>query len=302
MIASNNMVVVAATQMACAPDAATNLHRAESLIRDAAGQGANIVLLQELFETPYFPAIKDDARRDLAKPFKDHPMIAHMAALARELDIVLPVGFFERDGEAFYNALTVIDSDGRIGELYRKSHIPKGPGYEEKFYFAPGDTGFRVWETRYGALGVGVCWDQWFPECARAMALQGAEILLYPTAIGNEPQDPAYDSCDHWRRVMQGHAAANMLPLVASNRVGVEQNPGVGSSPSVDMEFYGSSFIADQTGAIVAQAPRAGEAVITAQFDLSAIREQRRNWGLFRDRRPELYGSLTSSPFRNEGG
>jgi len=287
-------VTVAATQMACGPDAAENLALAEALIRNAAGQGANIVLLQELFETPYFPAIMEDARRDLAQPFANHPMIAHMSALARELAVVLPVGFFERDGDAFYNALTVIDADGRAGDLYRKSHIPEGPGYEEKFYFSPGDTGFRVWETRYGVIGVGVCWDQWFPECARAMVLQGAELLFYPTAIGNEPQDPKYDSSGHWRRVMQGHAAANMAPVIASNRVGVERNPGA------DMTFYGSSFIADHKGAIVAQAPRSGEAIITAAFDLTAIREKRRNWGLFRDRRPDLYGSLMSAPVRNE--
>jgi N-carbamoylputrescine amidase len=283
-------VIVAATQMACGPDAADNLARAEALIREAAGQGANIILLQELFETPYFPAIMDESRRDLARPFENHPMIAHMSALARALGVVLPVGFYERDGDAFYNALTVIDADGRVGALYRKSHIPEGPGYEEKFYFSPGDTGFRVWETRYGVIGVGVCWDQWFPECARAMALQGAELLFYPTAIGDEPPDPTYDSSGHWRRVMQGHAAANMVPVIASNRVGVERNPGV------DMTFYGSSFIADQTGAIVAQAPRTGETIITATFDLSDIREKRRGWGLFRDRRPDLYASLLSAP------
>ncbi|MFT6583510.1 MAG: N-carbamoylputrescine amidase [Alphaproteobacteria bacterium] len=287
-------VTVAATQMACGPNATDNLARADALIRDAAGQGANIVLLQELFETPYFPAVMEDARRELARPFEKHPMIAHMSALARELGIVLPVGFFERDGDAFYNSLTVIDADGRVGALYRKSHIPEGPGYEEKFYFSPGDTGFRVWETRYGVIGVGVCWDQWFPECARAMALQGAELLFYPTAIGNEPQDPNYDSSGHWRCVMQGHAAANMVPVVASNRVGVERNPGA------DMTFYGSSFIADHKGAVVAQAPCRGEAIIIAAFDLSKIREKRRNWGLFRDRRPDLYASLISAPVGDE--
>lgn len=279
-------VMVAAAQMASDPDRAVNIARAEGLIRDAAGRGANIILLQELFETPYFPADKDDAHFALARPFAGNPMIAHMATLAGELGVVLPVGFFERDGEKYYNSLVVIDADGRVGWLYRKSHIPEGPGYEEKHFFAPGDTGFQVWKTRFGTLGAAICWDQWFPECARSMALQGAEILLYPTAIGNEPQDPDYDSSAHWRRVMQGHAAANMMPVVAANRVGVEANPGAG------MIFYGSSFIADATGAIAASAPREGEAVITAEFDLEAIRAQRRDWGLFRDRRPDLYGRL----------
>jgi N-carbamoylputrescine amidase len=279
-------VIVAAAQMACDPDRAVNIARAESLIRAAAGRGANIVLLPELFETPYFPADVDGSHFDLARPFAGNAMIAQMAALAGELGVVLPVGFFERDGAVYYNSLTVIDADGRVGDLYRKSHIPEGPGYEEKHFFTPGDTGFRVWNTRFGTLGAAVCWDQWFPECARVLALQGAEILLYPTAIGNEPQDPSYDSSAHWRRVMQGHAAANMVPVVAANRVGVDANPGA------EMTFYGSSFIADATGAIVADAPREGEAVITAEFDLESIRAQRLDWGLFRDRRPDLYGSL----------
>ncbi len=209
-----------------------------------------------------------------------------MRELAAELEVVLPVSFFERAHNAYYNSLAILDADGRNLGLYRKSHIPEGPGYQEKFYFNPGDTGFRAWTTRYATIGAAVCWDQWFPEAARAMALQGAELLLYPTAIGSEPQDPELDSKDHWQRTMQGHAAANMMPLVASNRIGRE----AGESSAIT--FYGSSFVADETGAIVAEAPRATQTVITASFDLEAIRARRAAWGLFRDRRPDLYGSL----------
>jgi N-carbamoylputrescine amidase len=279
-------VTAAAVQMACNPDRAVNLRRAEGLIRNAAGRGANIILLQELFETPYFPAEKNESHFALARPFDGNPMIAHMSALAKELGVVLPVGFFEGDGGAYYNSLVVIDADGRVGDMYRKSHIPEGPGYEEKYFFTLGDTGFKVWKTKFGTFGAAICWDQWFPECARSLALQGAEMLFYPTAIGNELQDPSYDSSGHWRRVMQGHAAANMVPVIAANRVGVEANPGG------DMNFYGSSFITDATGEIVASAPRDEEAVILAEFDLDAIRQQRQDWGLFRDRRPDLYGGL----------
>jgi len=202
---------------------------------------------------------------------------------------VLLVGFFEIDGGNYYNSLVVIDTVGRVGDLYRKSHIPEGLGYEEKYFFTPGDTGFVVWETRFGIIGAAICWDQWFPECARSLALQGAEMLLYPTAIGNEPHDPTYDSSGHWRRVMQGHAAANMVPVIAANRVGVESNS------DTEMNFYGSSFIVDATGAVVASAPREEEAVILAEFDLDAIRQQRQKWGLFRDRRPDLYRNISDS-------
>ncbi len=279
-------VTIAATQMVCGEDREENLARAEDTVRAAAAAGADVVLLQELFETRYFPP---DRRHDLfalARPFENNPTIARMAALAAELGVVLPVSFFERDGDAYYNSLAMIDADGRILGLYRKSHIPDGPGYYEKYYFTPGDTGFRVWKTRFGLVGAAVCWDQWYPECARAMVLDGAEMLLYPSAIGNEPHDPSIDSRDHWRRVMQGHAAANMVPVAASNRIGVED------AESATMTFYGSSFIAGPHGEIVAAAPRDAPAVITATFDLDEIRRARIEWGLFRDRRPELYGRL----------
>lgn len=278
-------VTVAATQMACSWDTAANLDRAESLVRAAADQGAQIVLLQELFETPYFCPDQKQSLFALARPFEDNALIARFAALAKELGVVLPISFFERANNAHYNSIAIADADGSVLGIYRKSHIPDGPGYQEKFYFNPGDTGFRVWDTAVGRIGVGVCWDQWFPECARAMALMGAEILFYPTAIGNEPQDPDLMSKDHWQRTMQGHAAANMTPLVASNRIGEEQ------ADTALMRFYGASFIADGTGAKLAEAG-AEEAVLTASFDLEAVRAARASWGFFRDRRPELYGPL----------
>ena len=279
-------VTVAATQMACTWDREANVGNAEALVREAAGLGAQIILLQELFETPYFCKDRKQEHFALARPAEGHPLLEKMSQLAKELAVVLPVSFFERANRAHYNSLAVIDADGRNLGLYRKSHIPDGPGYQEKFYFNPGDTGFKVWRTRYGTIGAAVCWDQWFPEAARAMALKGAEILLYPTAIGSEPQDPALDSKEHWQRVMQGHAAANLTPLIASNRIGREEGE------SCALTFYGSSFIADQTGAKVAEAGETGRAVITASFDLDAIRAQRAAWGLFRDRRPDLYGPL----------
>jgi N-carbamoylputrescine amidase len=279
-------VTVAATQMACGPDAAANLDRAEALVRRAAGQGAGLVLLQELFETPYFCKDQSMAHFALARPLEGNPTIARFAALARELGVVLPLSFFERANNAWFNSLVMIDADGSVGDVYRKSHIPQGPGYEEKFYFSPGDTGFRVWDTAVGRLGVGICWDQWFPEAARACAVMGAEIMLYPTAIGSEPTDPDLDSCPHWRRAMQGHAASNLLPVVASNRIGHE----VGETCAVT--FYGSSFITDHTGALLAEAGRDREEVITATLDLDAARAFRAGWGLLRDRRPDLYGPL----------
>lgn len=282
-------VTVAATQMACTWDIPANIERAERLVRTAAAQGANIVLVQELFETPYFCQDQDARFFDLAKPFADNPLIAHFARLAAKLGVVLPVSYFERAGRAHFNSLAVIDADGTVLGNYRKSHIPDGPGYTEKFYFSPGDTGFRVWPTRFGTIGCGICWDQWFPEAARAMALLGAEILFYPTAIGSEPHDPAIDSAAHWQRVMQGHAAANLMPVVASNRIGTEEGRN-----GTAITFYGSSFIADQTGGKLTEADRGTESVLTATFDLAAIERQRRAWGLFRDRRPELYGPLSS--------
>ncbi|MDF2997936.1 MAG: N-carbamoylputrescine amidase [Xanthobacteraceae bacterium] len=282
-------LTVAATQMACDWDRAGNIARAERLVRAAAGRGAQLILLQELFETPYFCQDQLYEHLGLAQPFEGNPLIAHFSSLARELGVVLPLSFFERAGEAAFNSLAMIDADGSVLGLYRKSHIPDGPGYTEKFYFTPGDTGFRVWQTRAGRIGVGICWDQWFPECARAMALMGAEVLLYPTAIGSEPHDPHLDSSSHWQRVMQGHAGANLVPLVASNRIGREDGRN-----GTSMTFYGSSFIADPTGAKVAEAGREEETVLTATFDLDAVAQQRRSWGVFRDRRPELYGALAT--------
>lgn len=281
-------VTLAATQFACGWDIEKNLARAEALVRQAAGAGAQIVLLQELFETPYFCQDQLADHYALARPFADNPMIARFARLAGELGVVLPVSFFERAGHSHFNSLAMVDADGSVLGLYRKSHIPDGPGYQEKFYFTPGDTGFKVWKTRFGVVGAGICWDQWFPESARAMALKGAEILFYPTAIGTEPPPaPPVDSRDHWRRVMQGHAGANYMPLVASNRIGRE------TGQAGEVTFYGSSFIASPTGEIVAELGRGDEGIVTASFDLDAVAKMRASWGLFRDRRPDLYGPLT---------
>jgi N-carbamoylputrescine amidase len=277
---------VAATQFASTPDRAANLATAERLVRQAAKQGANIVLIQELFETPYFCKEHNPACFSVAMPIAENPAVRRFQELARELNIVLPASVYERADNAFYNSVAIIDADGSLMGTYRKAHIPESPGYHEKFFFSPGDTGFKVWPTRFGTIGVAICWDQWFPESARAMAVLGAEILFYPTAIGSEPQDLSIDSRDHWQRAMQGHAASNIMPLVASNRVGTEQGE------RWKVTYYGSSFIADQTGAIVKQAPREGEAVLTATFDLDAIRDYRNAWGVFRDRRPELYGPI----------
>ena len=279
-------VTFAATQFACSPDAAANLDRAEQLVREAAGRGAQVILLQELFETPYFCKDHLADHFGLARPASGNVVLERFQSLARELAVVLPYSFFERAHNAYFNSLAMIDADGFMLGVYRKSHIPEGPGYHEKYYFSPGDTGFRVWTTRYGVLGVGICWDQWFPEAARCMALMGAEALLYPTAIGSEPHDPRIDSRDHWQRCMQGHAAANVMPVIASNRIGVERGE------KYEMTFYGSSFIADQTGAKVAEADRGSEAILTASFDLDAVRAQRHAWGVFRDRRPELYAPI----------
>ncbi|MFV0474222.1 MAG: N-carbamoylputrescine amidase [Pikeienuella sp.] len=278
-------LTLAATQFAVAPEAEENRARAEALVRQAAEAGARLILLQELFEGPYFCIDEDPAHFAKARPFEGNAMIARFSALAKALGVVLPVSFFEKAGQAYFNALAMIDADGAVLGLYRKSHIPDGPGYEEKYYFSPGDTGFRVWDTAVGRVGVGVCWDQWFPEAARAMALMGAEALLYPTAIGSEPPAPGYDSQPHWETVMRGHAGANLTPLVASNRIGTERQGGR------EVAFYGSSFIAGPTGEILARAGRE-EAMITAEIDLDATARMRAAWGLFRDRRPELYARL----------
>jgi N-carbamoylputrescine amidase len=282
-------VSFAAVQFPCTWARDENVRKAKDLVRAAAAQGAHVVLLQELFETPYFCQDQSADFFALARPFADNPLIRDMAELARTLEVVLPVSFFERAGAVYFNALAMIDADGTVLGRYRKAHIPDGPGYQEKYYFTPGDSGFQVWKTRAGILGCAICWDQWFPEAARAMALMGAEALLYPTAIGSEPPPaPPIDSRDHWRRTMQGHAAANLLPVIASNRVGIEK--GLQS----ELTFYGSSFIAGPTGEIVAELDREGEGIITAHFDLDMLTKMRASWGVFRDRRPDLYGILTS--------
>jgi N-carbamoylputrescine amidase len=287
------MVTVAATQFACGWDRGANIDRAEALVRQAARDGAEVILLQELFETPYFCLEQDSRHLRLAASLADSPAVNRMVELARELKVVLPVSFFEHAGQAYFNTVAVIDAGGQVLGTYRKAHIPNGPGYQEKTYFSPGDTGFRVWDTRFGRIGVGICWDQWFPECARVMALMGAELLLYPTAIGSEPP-PALpvNSRDHWQRTQQGHAAANLMPLIASNRIGTERS--LQSPEELYIRFYGSSFIADAQGAKVAEADENSEAVLLAEFDLAAVAELRDNWFVFRDRRPELYGALTS--------
>ncbi|MCR9255896.1 MAG: N-carbamoylputrescine amidase [Alphaproteobacteria bacterium] len=279
-------ITVAATQMTCGWDWEENMAKAEALVRRAAAEGATLILLQELFETPYFCPDQKQEYFTLAKPLDGHPAVMRMQALAKELGVVLPVSVFERANNAYYNSIVIVDADGTALGHYRKSHIPDGPGYQEKFYFTPGDTGFKVWDTAAGRIGVAICWDQWYPECARAMAVQGADLLLYPTAIGNEPQDPGLDSKDHWQRTMQGHAAANMVGLIASNRIGTEQHA------AAEMTFYGHSFIADGTGAKLAEAGRDDEAVVTASLDLAALRMARASWGFFRDRRPDLYGPV----------
>jgi N-carbamoylputrescine amidase len=286
-------VTVAAIQMSCTWDQRRNIATAERLVRQAAAQGAQIILLPELFETPYF-CIEQDARHlNLARACEDNRAVQHFAQLARELAVVLPVSFFERAGPAYFNSIAIVDADGSNLGIYRKSHIPNGPGYQEKNYFSPGDTGFKVWPTRYARIGVGICWDQWFPETARAMALTGAELLFFPTAIGSEPPPAmAVNSRDHWQRTQQGHAAANLTPLIAANRYGLERS--LQDPAALFLRFYGSSFITDATGAKLAEAPEEGDAVLVHTFDLEAIAQQRDNWFVFRDRRPELYGALTS--------
>ncbi len=280
------VVTVATTQMTCSWNCQRNLATAERLVRSAASNGAQIVLLQELFETPYFCQTPDAAHLNRATTIDTNPAIAKFRRIAQELGVVLPISFFERAGQARFNSVAIIDADGSVCGVYRKSHIPDGPGYHEKFYFSPGDTGFRVWQTAYATIGVGICWDQWFPECARSMALMGAEILCYPTAIGSEPHDPDIDSREHWQRVQQGHAAANLVPVVASNRIGTE------AQAHSSVTFYGSSFIADQYGTKLAELDRLQEGVAITELDLDAIEQIRSSWGVFRDRRPDLYGPV----------
>tara|TARA_R110000868_G_scaffold4419_4_gene27767 strand:- start:1716 stop:2606 length:891 start_codon:yes stop_codon:yes gene_type:complete len=281
-------LTVAATQMACTADADENIANAERLVTQAAEKGARFILLQELFETPYFCKDMAPDLLHLAVPVENNPAVKAMRALAKRLGVVLPVSIYERANNALYNTLVMVDTDGEVLGLYRKSHIPDGPGYSEKYYFSPGDTGLKVWDTKVGRIGAAVCWDQWFPEAARLLALKGADIICYPTAIGSEPHDATIHSRDHWQRTMQGHAAANMTPVVASNRIGKEQGR------TCDITFYGSSFIADNTGAKVAEAGETEEAVLTATFDLEKLRRTKIEWGVFRDRRVDLYADLLS--------
>mgnify|MGYP000011224422 FL=1 len=297
------LVKVAVIQMACSEDHAENVDKAENLVREAAVQGANIILLPELFETRYFCKQQNPEFFEWARPFEKHPVLERMGSVAEELNVVLPVSFFERSGNTFFNSLAIIDADGQKLGVYRKSHIPDGPGYLEKFYFSPGNSGFKVWDTRFGKIGAGICWDQWFPEAARVMALQGAEILCYPTAIGSEPTDTDYDSCPHWTITMQGHAAANIMPVMASNRFGFEKGISGKSENSYDVTFYGSSFISGPKGELLEQAGRDEEKILLAEFDLDQIQKLRSGWGIFRDRRPELYNVLLSidgSPIKSE--
>ena len=287
-----SMLRVAATQMACSWDLPANLNRAEKLIREAAAGGAQVILVQELFETPYF-CIEQDARHfELATTLEQNQSLKRFQAIAAELEVVLPFSWFERANRAFYNSLAMVDADGAVLGVYRKSHIPNGPGYQEKNYFNPGDTGFKVWDTRHGKIGAGICWDQWFPEAARCMALMGAELLLYPTAIGSEPPPSInLDSSGHWQRTMQGHAAANMVPVIASNRIGTEHAT---QDSAYELTFYGHSFIADHTGEIVAQADDRSESVVVHEFDMEMIRNFRDAWGIYRDRRPDLYQTVAT--------
>ncbi|MFP4975038.1 N-carbamoylputrescine amidase [Paenibacillus sp. CN-4] len=281
-------VTVAATQMSCSCNIDENISKAETLVRQAAASGAQIILLQELFETPYFCQKEKSDYYAYATELEHNKAVNHFKSIAKELQVVLPISFYEKKNYARYNSLAVIDADGSVLGKYRKSHIPDGPGYEEKFYFNPGDTGFKVWNTRYAKIGVGICWDQWYPEAARIMTLMGAEVLFYPTAIGSEPQDHTIDSKDHWQACMLGHAAANLIPVVASNRIGVEEDE------ESSINFYGSSFIAGPQGNKVAEAGRDEQAVLVSEFDLDALEVGRIEWGIFRDRRPDLYRMIAS--------
>lgn len=279
-------VTLAATQFAVSANFDENMALGEKVVIEAAEQGANVILLQELFAGYYWCKDQDPKYFDWAEPYPSSRVLQHFSKLAKKLGVALPVSYFEKSGNTFFNSLAMIDADGSILDNYRKSHIPDGPGYQEKYYFSPGDTGFKVWQTRFGRFGALICWDQWFPEPARILALQGAEAIFYPTAIGSEPQDPNWDSRRHWQRAMQGHSAANMVPVVASNRIGVEQGEAFSTT------FYGSSFITDQFGDMLASSSKDQQEVLVQSFDLKAIARMRASWGLFRDRRPDLYGRI----------
>jgi N-carbamoylputrescine amidase len=276
-------ITVAAIQASFGPDMQANIAKVERLVREAARQGAQVILPPELFQGIYFPTRQDPKWFATAYPVHEHLAVLALGKLAKELGVVIPISFFEKDGPRYYNSVAITSTDGSILGVYRKSHIPDGPGYLEKYYFRPGDTGFKVWNTKHGAIGVGICWDQWYPEAARAMVLQGAEILFYPTAIGSEPQDLSIDTHLQWQRAMQGHAVANAIPVVAANRIGVEENDGTTQS------YYGHSFIADHKGELVASFGDRQESVLVQEFDLDAIARYRAEWGFFRDRRTDLY-------------
>lgn len=278
----SNKITVAALQCALPGDRLKNINNVVELIRRAAGAGAQIILPPELFEGPYFCKTQSEEFFSWAHPIEGHPTISKMQELAKELNVVIPVSFFEKDGPNYFNSVAIVDADGSLLGVYRKSHIPDGPGYSEKYYFRPGNTGFKVWKTKYATIGVGICWDQWFPECARTMSLMGAQILFYPTAIGSEPHDPNLDTKDPWQRVMMGHAVANAIPVVAANRIGNENG----------QVFYGSSFICDQRGTKLAEFGKEESGILVHNFDLDEINIYRSAFGFFRDRRPELYSEL----------
>ena len=280
---------VAALQTAYGADMTANIAKTADLIRQAAAAGAQVILPSELFQGPYFCVAQEERWFKQAHPWRDHPCVTALAPLAAELGVVLPISIFEREGPHYFNSLVMVDADGSLMGLYRKSHIPDGPGYMEKYYFRPGDTGFKVWDSKFGRIGVGICWDQWYPEAARAMTLLGAEVLLYPTAIGSEPHDADLDTALPWRRAMQGHAVSNIIPVVGANRIGFEpweRYPGGGQ------RFYGSSFIADHRGDLVSALGRDDEGIVSATFDLDFLAGHRAAWGFFRDRRPDLYAAL----------
>ena len=286
-------ITVAAIQMSCTKIVKENIEKADAMVRKVASEGAQIILLPELFERQYFCQERQYEYYDFAKSVEENDAVKHFQAVAKELSVVIPVSFYEKDGNVLYNSVAIIDADGTVLGVYRKTHIPDDHFYQEKFYFTPGNTGFKVWDTRYGKIGVGICWDQWFPETARCMALQGAELLFYPTAIGSEPIIEC-DSMPHWRRCMQGHAGSNLMPVIAANRIGLEEvtpskeNGGQSSS----LNFYGSSFMTDETGEIIEDASRDREEILIHTYDLDEIANNRLSWGIFRDRRPECYGEI----------
>ncbi len=279
---------VAALQTSYGEDLQANIDKTIDLVRQAAARGAQVILPSELFQGPYFCVTQEEHWFATAHPWREHPCVTALAPVAAELGVAIPVSIFEREGPHYYNSMVMLDADGSAMGVYRKSHIPDGPGYQEKYYFRPGDTGFKVWDTRFGRVGVGICWDQWYPETARAMMLMGAEVLMYPTAIGSEPHDSELDTAEPWQRAMQGHAVSNVVPVVGANRIGHEQVAGAGQA------FYGSSFIADHRGDLVERFGRDDEGVLVHTFDRDFLDRHRAAWGFFRDRRTDLYGPLVA--------